>query len=211
MFLKRGDKTAAIREGWRTFSLLFINFSKTFIPARRRLSFVDVSIRRFAFEGSISAGALQNRSREGGGRRSLSLSLSLFNGYPAERLAKRHNVSPFKAGPARMQRPGVDVTRIGETRSTAHANAQATKIWNVNWSNVCNTERDAYRDFVEIQFGPQRRSPRSWRFRRWTRGGRCIYMYVYVYMEREGGFGFDSNVYRLAVNRASKENGQWAR
>lgn len=36
-------------------------------------------------------------------------------------------------------------------------------------------------------------------------------MYVYVYMEREGGFGFDSNVYRLAVNRASKENGQWAR
>ena len=105
-------------------------FKKTFIPARRRLSFVDVSIRRFAFEGWISAGALQNRSREGEEVEglSLSLSLSLFNGYPAERLAKRHNVSPFKAGPARMQRPGVDVTRIGETRSTAHANAQATKI-----------------------------------------------------------------------------------
>lgn len=55
----------------------FINFSKkTFIPARRRLSFVDVSIRRFAFEGWISAGALQNRSREGEEVEGLSLSLT---------------------------------------------------------------------------------------------------------------------------------------
>lgn len=40
-------------------------------------------------------------------------------------------------------------------------------------------------------------------------GGVC----VYIKREREGRgwFGFDSNVYRRAVNRASKENGQWAR
>lgn len=51
-------------------------FKKTFIPARRRLSFVDVSIRRFAFEGWISAGALQNRSREGEEVEGPSLSLT---------------------------------------------------------------------------------------------------------------------------------------
>lgn len=129
-FFSNGRQNCSYPGRMMYFFLLFPSlhqfFKKTFIPARRRLSFVDVSIRRFAFEGWISAGALQNRSREG--EEVEGLSLSLFNGYPAERLAKRHNVSPFKAGPARMQRPGVDVTRIGETRSTAHANAQATKI-----------------------------------------------------------------------------------
>ena len=166
----------------------FINFSKKPLS---RLD-VDYPLSTFRFDVSLSkaGSALElckiDRGKERRSKVSLSLSLSLFNGYPAERLAKRHNVSPFKAGPARMQRPGVDVTRIGETRSTAHANAQATKIWNVNWSNVCNTERDAYRDFVEIQFGPQRRSPRSWRFRRpWTRVGE-VYIRVYIYIERGG-------------------------
>lgn len=43
------------------------------------------------------------------------------------------------------------------------------------------------------------------------RGEGDVYIYMYMYIWRERGFGFDSNVYRLAVNRASKENGQWAR
>lgn len=42
------------------------------------------------------------------------------------------------------------------------------------------------------------------------RGEGDVYICICIYGER-GGFGFDSNVYRLAVNRASKENGQWAR
>ena len=108
----------------------FINFSKKPLS---RLD-VDYPLSTFRFDVSLSkaGSALElckiDRGKERRSKVSLSLSLSLFNGYPAERLAKRHNVSPFKAGPARMQRPGVDVTRIGETRSTAHANAQATKI-----------------------------------------------------------------------------------
>lgn len=46
----------------------------------------------------------------------------------ADRLAKRHNVSPFKGASTGMRRRADDVTRIDEARFTAHANAPAENL-----------------------------------------------------------------------------------
>lgn len=170
------DETISRKDYLRTiFHLASSSIFQKPLSRRRLYPFVDVSIRQ-----SLAFDQLCKIDRRGG-RRSLSLTdirqRDWLNGITCR---------PLRPAPARMQRPGVDVTRIGETRSTAHANAPATKIWNVNWSNVCNTGTPTG---ISWRFNSARSDVPRVRddFDAGRRGGRRVC--VCVCGERVGGLG----------------------